>query len=370
MEWGKAFSSRQCVVLLGFGLTSAGCAIHPVPEDVTGVTTYQIARQIRCETREAAKELVISEIRSLATGSSYVAGDPRAKQLLERYGDDHEDISTFRPGMFAGPNYARVRDYLTVIYSTAVAYSFDLMGDETNNFGTTVDGLGPWASKLTLGVTGDANRERSNERLFTLTDTLGDLLMNASTPQFGVPYCGSAQLAAPNYAYPVAGRIGVDQTLKTFFELNFFTNIPPTDGAKAGNVAASAPTFTDKLIFTTQLDFSGTPKVTFTPVGSGFQFADASVTGLVKRVDTHKVYVALALEPEGNVSSTSLHSYLFPSQQVVAPAGGKAAPGGKAKPLVVQGSSVTAQAGTKAKQLAVGALEQVKAREITIIISR
>jgi hypothetical protein len=188
--------------------------------------------------------------------------------------------------------------------------------------------------------------------------------MNLSTPQFGVFYCGNAQIAAPNYVYPAAGRIGVDQTLKTFFELNAFTNIASTDGSKSGNAAETAPTFTDKLIFTTQIDFMGTPKVTFTPVGSGFQFADASVTGMVKRVDTHKVYVALALEPQGTVSSTSLHNYLFPSQQPIASSGGKA------KPAVVQLSSVTAQAGTKAKQLAIGALDQVKAREITIIISR
>jgi hypothetical protein len=151
MERGGAFSPKRCIASLGLGLTLAGCAIHPVPEDVTGVTTYQIARQIRCETRQAAKERVLSEIRSLAMGSPYVAGDPRAQQLLVRYGDDHEDISTFRPSMFAGPNYVQVRNYLTMIYTTAVAYSFDLTGDETNNFGTTVDGLGPWASKLALG---------------------------------------------------------------------------------------------------------------------------------------------------------------------------------------------------------------------------
>lgn len=346
----------------------AGCAIHPVPEDVTGVTTYGIARQIRCETREAARQTVLTELRTLAAGSQYVAGDPRAQQLLARYDDGHEDISTFRPSMFAGPQYQEVRNYLNMIYTSAIAYSFDLMGDETNNVGTTLDWLGPWLSKLQLGITADANRERSNERLFTLTDTLGDLLMNLSTPQFGVSYCGPEQLVGPNYAYPAAGRIGVDKTLRTFFELNVFTNVTSTGGSSSGNAAQKAPTLTDKLIFTTQIDFSGTPKVTFTPIGKGFQFADASVTGMVKRVDTHKVYVALALEPAGAVSSSALHSYLFPSQQLITSPGTKAT--AKSKATVVQGGGVTAEAGTMAKQLAVGAIADVRAREVTIIISR
>src|SRR5579862_3104037 len=159
---------------LAAALLVAGCAIHPVPEDVTGATTYDIARQIRCETREAAKDRVLTEIRTLAMGSPYQPGDLTAQQLLARYEDDREDIGTFRPALFAGPDYARVRDYFTMIYSTAIAYSFDLTMDEQNNLGTTLDLLGPWVPKLTLGITADANRERSNEEVFTLTDTLGD----------------------------------------------------------------------------------------------------------------------------------------------------------------------------------------------------
>ena len=71
----------MCVRLIAVVAAAAlltNCAIHPVPEDVTGVTTYEIARQIRCETREAAKDRVLTEIRTLAMGSPYQAGDLRA----------------------------------------------------------------------------------------------------------------------------------------------------------------------------------------------------------------------------------------------------------------------------------------------------
>ena len=287
---------------------------------------------------------------------------------MARYEGDQEDISTFRPGLFAGPDYARVRDYLTMIYSTAVAYSFDLTGDETNNLGTTLDLLGPWASKFTLGVTADANRERSNERVFTLTDTLGDLLINLSTPQHGVPYCGNAQLVQANYIYPVAGKIGVAQSLKTFSELNSFTSLAPTDGgSKSGNAAQTAPTFTDKLIFTTTVDLSATPKVTFTPAGKQFQFMDASFTGLVRRMDTHKVYVGLALQPAGVTSAASLRNYLFPTPAISTFSGTSET---KRTSNLVVGNSVTARARTAAESLAVQAVDQMRSREVQIILIR
>lgn len=364
MKCGRILSPGRSFASLGMVLVSAGCAIKPVPDDVTGVSTYAIARQIRCETRAAARERVVTYIKNLAEGSQYIAGDPQAQQLLARYGDGGEDISSFRPGMFTGPLEVERRNYLTMIYTTAIAYSFDLTGDETNNIGSTVNLVGPWANKLGLGITGNANRERQNERLFTLTDTLGDLLMNLNAKQFGVPYCGKPQIVAENYVYPVAGRIGVDESLKTFLELNVFANIAASDGSKSSNAALAAPTFTDKLTFTTTFDLTGNPQVTFTPVGSGFQVGDASLTGLVRRTDTHKVYVALALEPPGAVSSTALHTYLFPSNQA------RAAGGGPRKPTTVIGSSVTARVRTAAEDIAVSALDQIKNREVQFILSR
>jgi hypothetical protein len=344
-------------------LLLAGCALHPLPEDVTGVSTYDIARQIRCETREAAKERVLTEIRTLAEGSPYVKGDPIARNLLERYDGDRENISSFRPEMFYGPRYATIRAYFNMIYSTAIAYSFDLTMDEQNNFGTILDLLGPMTPKFALNVTGDANRERSNERTFTLTDTLGGLLVNLDVKQFGVPYCGNAQIVQANYIYPIAGKIGVDPMLRTFFELNSFTNVASTDGgAKSGSVALTAPSLTDKLIFTTTVDLSATPKVTFSPVGQQFQFADASVTGTLKRVDTHKVYVSLALEPSGVTSAAALQAYLFPTPAISTFSGTS---GFKASNHFV-GNSLIALARTTGQKIALKSADQMRSREVQI----
>lgn len=360
---------KGSTVAIAAALLMAGCAIHPVPEDVTGVTTYEIARQIRCETREAAKDRVLTEIRTLAMGSPYQAGDPVAQRLLARYDDNREDISTFSPALFPGPDYALVRAYLNTIYSTAVAYSFDLTMDETNNLGTVLDWLGPWVAKFTLNVTADANRERSNEEVFTLTDTLGGLLMNLSAPQHGVPYCGDQQLVEANYVYPITGNIGVAKTVKTFFELNTFTSLGSVAaGSKTGNAAQNAPTYTEKLIFTTTIDASETPKLTFTPAGRTFQFMDASLTGLAKRVDTHKVYVALAEQPSGAVSLASLQNYLFPAPAIVKFSKTSGVKGSTAflGTGVAIGNSVIAQPRTAGEALALDAVDQMRSREIQI----
>ncbi len=44
------FRSRFAVFSLSIALT--GCGLHPLPEDVSGVTTFDIVERIRCEAQE------------------------------------------------------------------------------------------------------------------------------------------------------------------------------------------------------------------------------------------------------------------------------------------------------------------------------
>ena len=48
------------------GVMLSGCTIHPLPEDVTKLNTFQIVKQIRCETRAAGKKLILDQV-----GTSY-----------------------------------------------------------------------------------------------------------------------------------------------------------------------------------------------------------------------------------------------------------------------------------------------------------
>jgi hypothetical protein len=333
------------------------CALHPVPEDVTGVNTYHIARQIRCETRDAAREFVLNELRRLAADPD---GDPIAKRLLTKYESEPDSISTFKPELFPGPNYARVRDFFTIVYSAGIAYNFDLTMSEDNNIGTNMSLLGPWVPKFTLGIVADLNRTRTNQRTFTLTDTFGSLLTKLGTPVRGRRYC-DGQIVQANYVYPVAGSIGVDELVKTFFELIFFTNA----AHDLSKDPAGAPTIADKLTFTTTIDGTVTPTVTFTPVGRGFQVASASLPGTLRRTDTHKVTVGLAIEPAATASIASIRNYIFSTRR----GEGSPAPAVSSGPAgrVLLANSLTAHAGTGAESLAVLAVDQLKSREVQIV---
>lgn len=48
----------MCIV----SLVAAGCAIHPLPQDVTGYDTAQIVAKIRCEAREAIRDYMIEYV--------------------------------------------------------------------------------------------------------------------------------------------------------------------------------------------------------------------------------------------------------------------------------------------------------------------
>jgi hypothetical protein len=354
---------RKGSVAAAAALLLSGCAIHPVPEDVTGVDTYHIVRQIRCETREAAAEFVIKELRRLATEG----GDRIAQRIVADYDDNPETISNFSPDVFRGPEYAQVRNLYNVIYTAGVAYTFNLTMTEDNNLGASVNFLGPWpASTFTLGLAGNADWQRANQRQFTITDTLGTLLTKMGTPIRGERYC-DGQLKGPNYVYPIAGRIGVDKMVQTFFELVLLANLSAADKGTPPNMA-------DQLTFTTLVDLTATPKVVFSPIKSGFQPSDASATGVARRTDVHKVAVGLAVEPKVAAALASLRTYLFSKERNAGSTGisrsaaitGVAGVSGP-RLGVIQANTLTANVGSQAELLAVMAVDQLKSREIQFV---
>jgi hypothetical protein len=77
--------------VLSLGVTLSGCAIHPLPEDVTsGLTTYDIVRQIRCETGEAGKKLVLDVLNQWtdARFTRSAAASTVSQNILNRYNKD------------------------------------------------------------------------------------------------------------------------------------------------------------------------------------------------------------------------------------------------------------------------------------------
>lgn len=348
----------RCVAALATGALMGSCAIHPVPEQVTGLDTADIVKQIRCETRDAARKIILDLIGNVATS----AKDPIAQELFDRYHENQDLMVDFNPNRaFPGDDYRNLRNALNLIYGAAAAYTFELTMNETNNIGSITNFLGAWQATFTMGLTGDLNRSRQNVRTFTITDKFSFLLRELNRPGPGFkPYCNGHIALGPNYIYPIAGKIGVYNTAYTFFQLSVFENLAATD-AKPG--VSGAPVMSDDLTFTTLVDLLPTPKISFVRINSGFQATDTSLNGNFARQDMHEVTVALALEPTGTVAFTALRGFVFSG------AGGSGSQVTLGRPgtssLLVL-NRITASATSRAEQVALLALDQLKSSQIKL----
>jgi hypothetical protein len=353
---------RRVVSLCASAVCLVGCAIHPLPEDVTGVDTYHIVRQIRCETREALKKELLLYLYNLARDHPDQAGDAIAQRIVRDYENDPESISTFNAGMFPGPRYVRVRQLINTFADTGIGYSFDLTMTEDNNLSTDINLLRPLTNSTTrLGISAGAMRKRNNHRVFTVTDNFGYLLAKLNTPVRGHRYCDN-QIVQANYVYPIAGRIGVDRLVHDFVTLTLLANLGGAD-AKPGE--EGPPTMADTLTFTTTVNLSATPKVEFSPVNDAFQLANASFTAEAIRTDAHQVSVALAITPTGAANLGPLRSYLFSTERGARVAAGGGGARSFERPVAI-GERVIG-GGTASERLALLAIDQLKRREFQLI---
>lgn len=331
--------TRFALLLAAAPLVS-GCAIHPVPADVTGVDTATIVKQIRCETREALTDFIKERLEKLAN-DGYV----EAQILLRRYRSDRNSIEDFHPRLFPGPQYVEVRRFINLFADTAIAYNFDLTMTENNDLTTDFSLIKALTTpNFTLGISAGAMRKRSNQRVFTITDTFGYLVtrlnrMNSDRER----YC-DGKIVRENYVYPIAGRIGVDKTVIAFMDLTVFGSLGSADKGKG------PPTMADKLTFTTAVSLSANPKIEFTPVTTAFQLSSAGLKASADRTDQHQVSVGLSVGDRGLAELGAFRSFAFSPQR-----------GG-----LYTGERVTG-GGTPAEQRAVEAIDQLKRREIQLI---
>jgi hypothetical protein len=119
------------ILLLPTTIFLAGCAIRPLPQDVSGVSTPVIVKQVRCETRQAVKDLALdwlTDDENLAIGRV----DARARAIGFEFQRGQRPIQQFDPKLFQG----HVKDVVETFFDTGVAYTFDLEMTEENNLNT------------------------------------------------------------------------------------------------------------------------------------------------------------------------------------------------------------------------------------------
>jgi hypothetical protein len=270
-----AMSRVVRAIALGLSVSIGSCAIHPLPEDFSGVSTYHIVRQIRCEARQA----VIHTALSWLTTQTY---DLDAQRIGREFADNARPIETFNYTLFKG----EVRSLIQLFYDTGIAYTFTLKMTEQANVNTTIDLLKAFRNSTLTGPVGGAfNRQRQNLRTFTSTDTFSNLIKNVPES-----YCENF-IRIENRVYPIAGRVGVEREIQDFINLTLFAGLA-SDPAKN---ASGPPTMADALDFQTTFSLSATPKLTFSPKGLNLSVVDASIGASVSRTDDHQVVIGLAL---------------------------------------------------------------------------
>jgi hypothetical protein len=277
------------LAVIGLALCAAGCAIHPLPEDITGVPTYTIVRQIRCETRQAVADSAIGWL----THDDRV--DPASRAIGIQFANGRP-IEQLRPGLFKG----EVASIVKLFFSTGVAYNFDLQMTEINNVDSQVDFLKPFLhQKHTLGIKAGLDRQRVNERTFTVTDTFGGLI------RLPRDYC-EGHLVLENYIYPITGKIGSKHLVEDFINLTLFGNLAGPQANTKG-----PPTLVDALSFQTLITGTVSPMVIFTPYTAGLGLMDASLTGVASRTDLHKITMGLAIAGPGVPLVAPVRTSLF-----------------------------------------------------------
>jgi hypothetical protein len=280
----------------------AGCTIHPLPDEVTGVSTFDIVKQIRCEARQAIFDFAIHWLVDIQDD------DADARRIGMEFREGRRPIHEFNYTLFKPP----IRQLVEPFFGTGIAYNFQLQMQEINNIDPMTDLLTLNGKNVfTSPVSGNADRIRQNLRTFTVTDTFGFLIHNIPDRPQNNDYC-SGHIVGPNYIYPVAGKVGVDRMIDDFINLALFTGLtsPPSNAGNPTTASSKGPpTMVDQLQFTTTVSLAATPKVVFAPVKT---FMDASLGLKFQRQDVHTLTIGLAITDKNSLNQiTALRAGIF-----------------------------------------------------------
>lgn len=237
--------------------------------------THEIVNQIRCEAKKAISDGVIVWL-----NSSNNPEDKKLAALIQTNPDYY--LATLDPIAFGVDKQELIKKFK----GTGIAYDFQFDITEENDIDPTLNLLGIFSGrgKTSLGVESKFDRKRQNTRIFTITDNFTDLIKNG-------PNC-SEPVPGPDFVYPIAGRVGVGEMIGEFSHMTLFGNLAgPKDNRKG------PPTMADTLTFTTTISLDASPKITLTPIGTGFHLSDFTFGVNNQRTDAHTVTVGLALAP-------------------------------------------------------------------------
>ena len=273
-------SVKAAVPLLSF-FTLAACAIHPHQQDVTNLPTVNIVNHIRCETRVAIQKKAIELL--------------RYKHLDTKLADRLEQVFGLGNVWHVNPNTELTpaeRVFYFHYIQTGVAFNFTLDITEDNKAALVADPVRLITNGMAgVGLNSSGEFSREAIRTFIVSETFGRLLEEE------IVGCGQSPLRPENFAYPVAGTIGMDELISTFIDLN--ENAPLTAASAGSGTKGSTSgsgVFADTLNFNTILIGGVSPSVQINPVGHKWGLAaPTNFAATVTRTDKHSLAIGLSL---------------------------------------------------------------------------
>ena len=269
MSW---LSKKSVIVIcLAATVLISGCAVHPLPRDISRETTISIIHNIRCEVKNAIVEKVDGLLKS---SRSPVVRSMRPHTVV------HNLNKIWRHDQYVA---AKISTYQL----TAIAYIFEFLITENNNESASFSFLKPFGSsntQATLGLGGGITKQRIGKRNIEVVETFQELeKLN----------CKGSYHRNTNLLYPVTGSIGMGEIIDTFFRLSE----SGAGGKLPTSLRPSFPNarFVDKLTFTTTVSAGVRPKITLAAVPANFRLVEASGNFSASRIDQHDVTITIEL---------------------------------------------------------------------------
>lgn len=286
----RSARAASCLVLTIAAL-SAGCSIHPIQEQVTGLPTTDLVKYIRCETRLAIQDKAIWLLKQETARKSGIDDPAAATSSII------EELVSRRGQLWPLGLRTRMNPDELLIFGkyirTGIAYDFTFDITEDNMGAGLADPIRLITNgTYGVGLSASGDYKRQNVRHFVVSETAASLLLEIpQQPRWQLP-C-SAGYRPSSYTYPISGNIGIQELVSTFFDLNESRSLTADKD--------TSTVFADTLTFTTTLMGSVSPHVIVAPVGNAWGLANpASVTGSASRIDVHKLIIGLSLdEPKG-----------------------------------------------------------------------
>lgn len=272
------------LMVAGLPILLNACSVQPLPQDYSGVDTYGIVRQVRCEMRSAIQDNLIQWLNG--------TNRPDLQQLARHFSLDPRHEVNFSEEMFPGDAMVveTPRGVVRRFRKAGVAYDFTFDITEQNSLDTSLGVLAILRHTLgTFGFGAGVSQTRENIRTFTIADTFEGLL-SINRP---ADYC-KRYIEVNRIRYPITGRIGLAELVHQYVANNLFSNL---DGVNH----QGAPSMGDTITFTTRLSGSAEPKFEFGHATRGVQIGNAGLSAIASRNDVHKLIVAIALPPPEEV---------------------------------------------------------------------